>query len=146
MSSEFLGTWENSVNKKRIMIPAELKKKFGPNAKNSVICSFGPDAYIVVYPLDNWKKLSEKLRKGDERQRDLLNDLRDFASPEQSIEGPGRIKLTDELMELAGITDKVVIRGEGDFISVWSPEEFRRVKLERLESRKGKFRKTDYQL
>jgi len=84
MSGEFLGTFENSVNKlKWITIPANFKKKFSTMAKQTVIVTIGPEDNIIIFPLDNWNDKVSKLQKGETREKTLLNNLRSFASSDQ---------------------------------------------------------------
>ena len=146
MSGEFLGTFKNSVNKlKWITIPAAFKKKFSTQAKQIVIITLGPEADIAIYPLDNWNDKINKLKNGTDRDKQLLSNLRTFASSEQKMEKNGRIKIGVELLEIANITDKVIIKGSGNYISVWSPESFGQFRKKRLEEHKKLFNSMDYQ-
>ena len=146
MSGEFLGTFENSVHKQRIIIPAEFRRKISVAAKQSVIATIGPQGNIVIYPQDNWQALRDRLRSGSEEDRDQLTYLREFATPEQKLEGPGRIKLSDELLDITGISDKVILKGDGDYISVWSPKAYNDYKKQLLASRKARYKSSDYQI
>jgi DNA-binding transcriptional regulator/RsmH inhibitor MraZ len=47
MSGEFLGIFENSVNKQRVIIPAAFKKKFSEESEKKVIVTLGPNDTIV---------------------------------------------------------------------------------------------------
>ncbi len=146
MSGEFLGTHTNSVNKQKwITIPANFKKKFIPQAKQSVIVTIGPESNIAIYPLDNWKTKKESLSNGDKRDRELLMLLRTFASSSQKLESTGRIKISDELLEIANINDKVIIKGEGNFISVWNPKQYKEFRDKQLEKHKTTYNSMDYQ-
>jgi len=146
MSGEFLGTYENSVNKlKWITIPANFKKKFSTMAKQTVIVTIGPEDNIVIYPLDNWNDKVSKLQKGEIREKTLLNTLRSFASSDQKMEVNGRIKIGNELLEIAGIQQKVIIKGEGNFISVWNPERYLEHRKKKLENHRKTFNTLDYQ-
>jgi len=146
MSGEFLGTYTNSVNKNKwVIIPASFKKKFSPEAKLTVIVTIGPEENIGIFPLDNWNEKIEKLKAGSDRDTDLLVDLRLFASSEQTIEKSGRIKISDELLEIAGITEKVIIKGEGNYISVWNPDKYLDFRNEKLKFHKKSFNTQDYQ-
>ena len=146
MSGEFLGTFLNSVNKQKwVTIPATFKKKFAPTAKQAVIVSIGPEANIAIYPLDNWKQKIEDLKNGTERDKKLLLNLRTFASSEQKMEANGRIKISDELIEIANINEKVIIKGEGNFISVWNPERYKEFRKLRMEEHMKTFNSLDYQ-
>ena len=146
MSGDFLGTFENSVNKMRIIIPAPFKAKFSTSSKQTVICTLGPNQSVAIYPLDNWNSLKEKLKNGDDRAKKLLNNLIDFACPEQQLEGPGRIRVSDELLEITGIGDSVVIKGEGTFISLWNPDIFKSIRQAKLKEHQKEFNSMDYQV
>ena len=146
MSGEFLGTYKNSVNKQKwITIPASFKKKFTPQAKQTVIISIGPEGNIAIYPLDNWNEKIDKLKEGSTREKELLLNLRTFASSEQKLEKNGRIKINNELLEIANIKDKVIIKGEGNFISVWNPDKYEEYRNKKLEEHKKSFNSLDYQ-
>ena len=146
MSGEFLGTFKNSVNKlKWITIPAVFKRKFDPKVNQTVVITLGPNTDIAIYPLDNWNEKIETLKKGDERDKHLLSNLRTFATAEQKIENNGRIKIGTELLEIANIKDKVVIKGSGNYISVWNPEIYEKFRQQRLEEHRQTFNSMDYQ-
>ncbi len=122
MPPRFIGKFEASVHKQRIVIPSSMKKKFSPAAKDTIVATIGSNSnHIVIFPMDIWDEYIEKLEQGESRQLEMVDYLYDYAI-EQKLEGPGRIKLSDELLELAGITDKAVILGKGNYISVWAPE------------------------
>ena len=146
MSGEFLGTFKNSVNKlKWITIPAAFKKKFNTQVKQTVVITLGPNGNIAIYPLDNWNEKIDKLKNGTDRDKQLLSNLRTFASSEQKIEQNGRIKIGTELLEIANIKDKVIIKGSGNYISVWSPQNYEQFRQKRLEEHKKLFNSMDYQ-
>lgn len=146
MSGDFLGTFENSVNKQRIIVPAPFKAKFSLEAQQSVIVTIGPNQSIAIYPLDNWTQLKEKMNQGDDRSRRFLNNLIDFACPEQALEGPGRIRISDELLDIAEINESVIIKGEGSYITLWNPERFKEMRLRKLNSHQNEYDSMDYQL
>ena len=146
MSGEFLGISENSVHKQRVIIPANFKRKFAETALKSVVITLGPNNTIAIYPLDVWKNTLERLKAGDERARQLRTQLIDFAMMEQELEGPGRVKIHEMLLEEAGIEDSVIIKGEGHYISLWNPEVYAKVRKNKLEKHRQTFSSEDYQL
>ena len=146
MAAEFIGTYTNSVNKgKWVTIPANFKKKFSPMAKQTVVVTIGPQQNIAIYPLDKWNQKITKLESGTQRDKELLDNLRTFASTEQKMEANGRIKIGTELLEIANIKAKVIIKGEGSFISVWNPESYKEYRNKKLEEHKKNFNSLDYQ-
>ncbi len=146
MSGEFLGIFENSVNKQRVIIPASFKKKFAEEAFRSVVITLGPNNTIAIYPLDSWKSTLERLKGGDDRSKQLRTQLIDFAMMEQPLEGPGRVRIHDMLLDEVGIDDKVIIKGEGHYISLWNPEVYTQVRKSKLQSHRQTFSSEDYQL
>ena len=146
MSGEFLGISELSVHKQRVIIPANFKRKFADAALKSVVITLGPNSTIAIYPLDAWKSTLERLKAGDERSRQLRTQLIDFAMMEQELEGPGRVKIHEMLLDEAGIEDSVIIKGEGHYISLWNPEVYAKIRKSKLESHRRTFNSEDYQL
>ena len=148
MSGEFLGKFKSSVNKKKwIVIPAVLKKRFSSAAKQTVVITLGPSGNsLIVYPVDNWDLKLKSLREGGERRLKLRKRLIHYAQNHQKLEANGRVKVDEDLLKRAGITNKVIIKGEGDYISVWNPDNFKKYD-EKLEKETGDlFDTTDYQL
>ena len=147
MSGEFLGTYENSVNKgKWITIPATFKKRFSAASKEKVVVTIGHQNNIVIYPLDNWTEKKNALRaSGTQRSLILLTHLINFASTEQKMEINGRIKLSSEQLEIANIKDKVIIKGEGNFITVLNPEQYKEFRAKTIKKHMEMFTAMDYQ-
>ena len=146
MSGEFLGIFENSVHKQRVIIPASFKKKFAEEAMKSVVVTMGANNTIAIYPLDTWKSTLERLKGGDERAKQLRTQLIDFAMMEQELEGPGRVRIHEMLLSEVGIDDSVIIKGEGHYISLWNPEVYARVRAAKLAAHRETFSSEDYQL
>jgi len=148
MSGEFLGKFKTTVNKKKwIVIPAVLKKRFSSAAKQTVVITLGPNGNsLVVYPEDNWNAKLKSLRNGNQHSLMLRKRLIHYAQNHQKLESNGRVKVSEELLQKTGIKDKVIIKGEGDYISMWNPENFKKYE-EKLEQETGNmFDTMDYQL
>lgn len=148
MSGEFIGTFpDNAVHKSRIIIPAKFKKKFALEANNTVVVTLGPNGTIAIFPMDSWLIMRAQLQTSQsEKNKKLLANLFDFAMPEQEIEGPGRIRISDELMQIAKIKESVSIKGEGHFMTVWNTDILKEVKLKKSEDHIETYESTDYQL
>jgi MraZ protein len=147
MSGDFLGTFENSINKDRIVIPAPFKAKFSTASKQTVVCSLGPKHdCVVIYPLDNWNKKLDELMKGDDSDKDFLDHLTEYACQEQKLEGPGRIRISSELQRIANIGDSVVIQGMRSYIVLWDIEVFKANREMKLKATKDKWTSRNYQI
>lgn len=146
MSGDFIGSYDNSVSNNRITIPAKFKKKFSVAAKETVVVSVGyNNSHIVIFPLDYWTSLSQKFSQGTDVQRLALKSYLDYAD-DQKVEANGRIRLRPDIMSVAGITKEVIIKGEGDHISVWEPETFRAERERRRRELLSACKETDFLL
>lgn len=146
MSGEFLGTYSSSINKKKwITIPADFKRKFSTAAKQKVVITIGPNKNIAIYPLDNWNKKMEQLSRGDKKAVKLKFNLQNFANLPQKLEVNGRVKISKRLLKFANITTKAMVKGEGNYISVWNPERFEAFTQQIIEDHVKLFDSLDYQ-
>ncbi|HNQ44231.1 MAG TPA: protein MraZ, partial [Candidatus Cloacimonadota bacterium] len=89
------------MHKQRVIIPASFKKKLADEACRSVVVTLGPTNTIAIYPLDTWKSTLERLKEGNDKAKMLRTQLIDFAMLEQELEGPGRVKIHDLLLQEA---------------------------------------------
>ncbi len=147
MSGDFLGVFENAVHNNRITLPAVFKKCFSTSSKQTVVVTMGSEGTnLAVYPLDNWNTMIDKLKKGDERDKMFMNSLIEFALSKRELEGPGRIRIDSFLLEDVGIKDSVIIKGEGDYISLWNPEKFREERKKKLQYHSDNFKAINYRI
>lgn len=123
MSGTFTGTFSSSVSNRRISIPKPFRKQFSPQAKNKVTLIRGRMKTLQIYPFDEWKVTENRLEKGSETDMNFLRKLRRWAI-ELDIEGPGRILVPKNLLDMAAISKKAVFLGEGKYFTLWKPEQF----------------------
>jgi len=146
MATDFLGTYENKVNNSRVVIPAPFKAKLSDETKQTVVYTLGAkNNCIVIYPVETWQQLVEKLSNGDSKAKKQLGCMRNFAYYEQ-LEGPGRIKIDEKLLNITNIKDKgdVIILGQGSYISLWEPSKYEEMSAQYLQS--NDFDAEDYQV
>jgi division/cell wall cluster transcriptional repressor MraZ len=146
MSGEFLGTFENSVHKCRVIIPASFKKMFSAEAEKSVVVTVGSKGTIAIFPLDTWELMKVKLQNGSELDRKLRSNLIYFAMPKQELEGPGRVRIAEELLQKAKITDSVIIKGDGHYITLWNPDRLKEISQQKQYEHEELFSDENYQL
>ncbi len=116
----FLGSFTHSLDDKgRMTIPA----KYRPELAAGVVVTRGLDHNLVIYPVDEWQRLSERIRQlpyTDKNARDfrrLVFGMATDAVPDKQ----GRILIPTELREYAGIDTEAVVAGMDSYIEVWSP-------------------------
>ncbi len=117
----FIGEYTASIDDKtRVNIPA----KFRPNLKNKVVVTRGLDNSLVLYTLDEWKKLAEKLASLpiSTANTRAFSRLMLAGAMDCDIDKQGRIILPGYLKEYAKINKKIVFAGLYTRIEIWSEE------------------------
>ncbi len=111
----------NIDKKNRLFIPSKIKEALG----DPII--IGPDMRedaLVIYSLEEWQKINEKIEKLPARERDILlhafNSNCDTFTPDTQ----GRITLNQVLVDRAHLDGSVIIEGLGKKARIWNSETF----------------------
>jgi MraZ protein len=118
----FFGEYPYKVDEKgRVPLPPKFRREM----KEGVILAKGMgEKCIAVYPVREWKKLSDKLAEKAVTPANLrkLNRAIFGSAFGASFDGQGRIKLPDPLREYAGIGDTAIVVGANNRIELWSED------------------------
>lgn len=113
-----IGEYNHSIDaKKRLAIPAKLRKLFGDRA----VITRGLNNCLFLYPIEQWQKLTEKLGQlpvgqGDTRS---FSRLMFSGAMEVELDQLGRILVPDYLKTYAELGQRVAIIGVYDRLEVW---------------------------
>jgi MraZ protein len=118
----YTGTFHHTLDSKnRLIFPSRLRDELEDNKLTLMPYA---DGCIAVWSGDRWRQYEENLlsqRRNDKSKRSAIRQL--FAKAHHDkVDSQGRIAVTQELREFAGITRDVVIVGSGDHAEIWSPE------------------------
>lgn len=122
-----IGEYTHTIDpKKRLSLPSKFRKELG----KKVIVTRGLDNCLFVYPIVEWKKISEKLAELPMGQSDTRGFNRFILSGavEAVIDSLGRILLPDFLRDFASLKDKVVVAGVQTRIEVWDEKRWNEYK------------------
>lgn len=126
--SRFMGGEVSILDAKgRITVPARLRKQIAPESGSDVMLIRGPGNTIHLYPQAQWSVHAERLAglsKGNPEVRMLMLSLSETAC-ETVIDGAGRVQLTPQLIELAGLKREALVIGNLDHFEIWLPERFK---------------------
>lgn len=127
----FLGEYLHTVDEKgRLTIPA----KFRGELATGLVVTRGIDRCLVIYPLETWNALKERisgLPMTNRNARDFRRHL--FASAADALpDGQGRINIPPSLREYAALDGQAVVVGCDNYIEVWNPQAWSEV-LARVE-------------
>ncbi len=113
-----IGEYQHTIDeKKRLAIPAKLRKDLGKGA----VLTRGLDNCLALYPLKEWEKLADKLSKLPTGQIEARGVARVILSGAVAVEfdSLGRILMPDYLKQYAGVEKNVVIAGVFNHLEIW---------------------------
>lgn len=117
----FLGRHSHNLDEKgRLALPARYRDEL----RDGVVITRGFDKCLLVYPMDAWTPLAERvsaLSIGDPDVR-LLRRMLFANATDLQLDRQGRILVPAELRSHAGLEREAVVVGMHSFIEIWSPD------------------------
>lgn len=103
--------------KNRLFIPAKYRELLG----EEFIIFKGPEKCLYVYDKETFEKISQQFINTPNRmiQRSFFSQAVDVSPDKQ-----GRVTLSADQVEHAGLTKDAVIAGTGQRIEIWAAESF----------------------
>lgn len=117
----FMGEYQHSVDAKgRLIIPSKFREGLG----SSFVITRGLDNCIFGYPMDEWRKLEEKLKQLPMTKKDARAFARFFFSgaTEVELDKQGRINIPANLASYAKIEKECVVLGVSSKIEIWAKD------------------------
>ncbi len=126
ITAKFNGTHIGSITQNRVVLPKQFKEVLNTYQSDKIVITLSSQGCLSLYPKVEFESICETLRKSDS---DIdywsLTLIEDNSMGVQTLEGSaGRFRIAQDLMESAKISDKVKFIGRGNYISIWSLEEF----------------------
>ncbi len=110
--------------KGRLAIPSRYRERLLAVARGELVITVDRDHCLLIYPQPDWEEVERKLaampalKKQVRRlQRLMLGYATEFV-----MDGHGRILLTRELREFAGLERQAMLIGQGKKFELWSEE------------------------
>ncbi len=116
-----MGEYQHSVDTKgRLIVPSKFREDLG----NTFVITRGLDNCLFGYPMDEWRKLEEKLKQLPMTKKDARAFARFFFSgaTEVEIDKQGRINIPSPLATYANIEKECVVIGVSSKIEIWAKE------------------------
>lgn len=125
----FVGQFQHMLDpKKRLTIPSDWRAIVGKPERLFVLPAIGGN-HLYVWPWRVMKPRMERLQQlsmADRRERDFLRYL-GSRSELLPWDAQGRMRIRDELLAYAGLTDQVVLVGNLEAFELWSPKNWAEV-------------------
>ncbi|RKX95531.1 MAG: cell division/cell wall cluster transcriptional repressor MraZ [Spirochaetes bacterium] len=124
----FIGEYIYSIDdKRRVAIPAKLRRDLGKKA----VITRGLDNCLVLYPMEEWQKLGQKLQNLPAARGEARGFVRIMLSGavDVTFDKLGRILIPDYLKKYAGLRKNVAIIGLGNRIEIWDEKKWQNYKM-----------------
>ncbi len=102
-------------------IPTRYRERLAARCDGQIIVTVDKDHCLLVYPLPDWEELERKLVRlpsMNKAARRLVRIMVGYAT-EVEADGSGRILVSRELREFAGLDKHAVLIGQGNKFELW---------------------------
>lgn len=116
-----MGEYQHSVDAKgRLIVPAKFREALG----ETFVVTRGLDNCLFGYPMNEWRKLEEKLKDLPMTKKDTRAFARFFFSgaTEVEIDKQGRINIPSTLITHAHLEKECVVLGVSNRIEIWAKD------------------------
>lgn len=132
----FRGRYEHTVDGKgRTSLPARFRDVLAGLGESRLVITTGLEPCLVAYPLREWEAFEERLARlpSFDKSVAMLKRLYVSGAVECDLDKLGRLQLTADLREHAGLTRDVTWAGMGKNIELWDKERWTALKQSTLE-------------
>jgi MraZ protein len=110
--------------KGRMAIPTKYREKLAARCDGQLVVTVDPDHCLLIYPLPDWEEAERKLVRLpslDDQVRQLQRLMVGYAT-EIDMDGHGRILLSRELRDVAGLDRQTMLLGQGNKFELWDEQ------------------------
>ena len=121
----FYGEYSHSLDKKgRIILPSKLREALKETFVEKCVMTKGLDGCLLLYPLDEWRLLEQKIKALSMTKRDARAFSRQLLSGacECIMDRQGRVFIPQNLREFAAIKRDVIVIGISNKMEIWSKD------------------------
>ena len=119
----FTGEFEHNVDaKNRIFVPAKFREELGDTF---VVARDIRGQRLKIFSLEGWQEYIAPIMAQDRKLSEKAIRYLHRNASQVSPDAQGRILLTKELLDYAGITKEAVIVGCSTYAEIWSAENYK---------------------
>lgn len=119
----FLGVSTLSLDAKgRLAVPARYRHRLEESSNSRLVVTINPrERCLWMYPEPEWREIAQKLSRLPtlKPQNQLMQRLILGHALEVEMDGQGRILLTSQLREYAGLDKHAAVVGQGHKFEIW---------------------------
>lgn len=110
--------------KGRLVLPARIKASLPDSSGSELVIGLGFEKCLVVYPLQEFKKIYSKVAGLSEFNPEYRRLQRNFFRGNSVVEldGSGRFLIPKSMLNYAQLEKSVTVVGMGNKVELWNPE------------------------
>ena len=110
--------------KGRLAIPTRYREKLISRCDGQMVVTVDRDYCLLIYPYSDWEEIERKLIRlpSLNKQARRLQRLMVGYATELELDGNGRILISKELREFAGIERHAILIGQGKKFELWDDQ------------------------
>ena len=121
----FRGATKVSLDAKgRMAIPTRYRERLASRCDGEIVMTVDRDHCLLIYPLPDWEELERKLVRLPSMHkvaRRIVRIMVGYAT-EVDMDASGRILVSQELRDFAGLAKQAVLIGQGNKFELWDEE------------------------
>jgi MraZ protein len=136
----FRGATKVSIDDKgRVVVPSQHRADLAAPAAGRVVVTVDRDQCLRIYPFPEWEKIEAQLNDMPSLhpQARRLQRLMIGHAQEMVVDSHGRLSLTPELREFAGLERAAMIVGQGRGLELWDEARWKMQREEWMKSEQG---------
>jgi len=114
-------------SKGRVAIPSRYRERIISRAAGQLVATVDRDYCLLIYPMPDWEEIERKLVRlpALNKQARRLQRLMVGYATELEMDGHGRVLLTRELRDFAGLERQAMLIGQGNKFELWDEERWK---------------------
>lgn len=120
-----IGEFDCTLDSKgRFIMPQALRKQIPQEAGDKFVINRGFEKCLVMYPFNEWEKISEEINKLNPYVQQNRDFIRYFfrGAIELTLDASSRLLLPKRLLDYAGISKDIVLFAHTNKVEIWSEE------------------------
>ncbi len=124
--TDFAGQFSCALDSKnRVSIPSGIRKMFIPEAQSTIVFTRGFEAEnIYAYPLNEWQRLTKKLRTLNPLEKKTRDFIRLFVGVAHiaTMDSQGRVMIPERILKMGKIEKDLLLIGSLTKFEIWNPK------------------------
>ncbi|MGI9291859.1 MAG: division/cell wall cluster transcriptional repressor MraZ [Gammaproteobacteria bacterium] len=108
-------------SKGRMAIPTRYRDGINTRSGGSLVATIDMDHCLLIYPLPDWEEMERRLMRLSGNNRAIRQYQRRIVghAAEMEMDSHGRILISKELREFAGLDRQAMLIGQGNKFELW---------------------------